>query len=388
VRHFAHVFPTFGPGGQQARTAAVLNGLPPGCRHTIVALDGLTTSRERFRAGLPVEFARPASGIVPLGRLLRRIAPDLLFTYNWGSMDAVIGAALGRVRPWIHVEDGFGPDEAVRQKRRRVWTRGLLLRGAHSVIVPSRSLESIARKRWRLPARAVRLIPNGVDAARFTPGDGGEVRRLLKIPAGAVVVGTVGYLRREKNPVALVDAFAEAAPRDAHLLFVGSGPLEESTRDRVRALGIGARVHLAGHQADPAPWHRAIDLFALASSTEQLPVALLESMATGVAAVCTDVGDVRWALSEDNRIAVVAGGDAKAFRDALGSLTRDAALRGALGRSNRRRVLERFRSDTMLEAYREAIDSALASRFELLGGIGIRRRDRGGALGRGRRFRD
>lgn len=385
MRHFAHVFPTFGPGGQQARTAAVLNGLPQGHRHTIVALDGLTTSRERFRADLPVEFAKPASRILPLGLLLRRIAPDLLFTYNWGSMDAVIGATLCRTRPWIHVEDGFGPDEAVRQKRRRVWTRRLLLRGAHSVIVPSRNLENIARMRWRLPAATVRLIPNGVDATRFSPGDGADVRRLLKIPAEALVVGTVGYLRREKDPVALVDAFAEAAPRDAHLLLVGSGPMEAATRDRVHALGIGARVHLVGHQADPAPWHRAIDLFALASTTEQLPVALLESMATGVPAVCTDVGDVRWALSEDNRIAVVAAGDARAFRDALGSLSRDAALRGALGRSNRRRVLERFRSDAMLDAYREAIDSALASRFALLGGIGIRRRDGRGVLGRGRR---
>jgi glycosyltransferase involved in cell wall biosynthesis len=82
-----------------------------------------------------------------------------------------------------------------------------------------------------------------------------------------------------------------------------------------------------------------MDVFALSSDTEQMPVALLEAMACSLPVVATDVGDV---LAEQ-----------------LTALLRDRELRARLGRQNRARVEERFSFEAMLAAYRAVYTAAL-----------------------------
>src|ERR1035441_10957282 len=77
--------------------------------------------------------------------MARTLRPDLTLSYNWGAMDAAAGFRLANVCPHIHVEDGFGPDEAVIRKRRRSLTRRLLLNRIHLTVVPSKTLLRIAR---------------------------------------------------------------------------------------------------------------------------------------------------------------------------------------------------------------------------------------------------
>ena len=92
---------------------------------------------------------------------LREIAPDLLVTSNWGSIEWAL-ARIGTGVPHLHMEDGFGPEERARQMPRRVLARRLLLRRA-TVVLPSRLLWRIATEIWRLPQSRLRLLPNGVD---------------------------------------------------------------------------------------------------------------------------------------------------------------------------------------------------------------------------------
>jgi glycosyltransferase involved in cell wall biosynthesis len=64
-------------------------------------------------------------------------------------------------------------------------------------------------------------------------------------------------------------------------------------------------VHFAGHRADCAPAYRTMDLFCLSSDTEQMPISLVEAMASGRPGVCTDVGDVRRMMPPEAAASVV-----------------------------------------------------------------------------------
>ncbi len=356
--HLCHIFPAFGIGGPQVRTALVIRELGGEFRHTVVSLSGDLRCRERLGGVADVRLVAPPQNgwgrirSLALSRLLRSLRPDLVLTYNWGGTDGVLAARLCGIRRVIHAEDGFGPDEARQQKLPRLLARRLLLRGAARVICPSQTLVRTAGGVWRLPSNRVCYLPNGVDTTRFSPGDGQVLRRRLGWGPSEVVVGTVGQLRGEKNQDRLLRNWAAvAAGRRTRLVIVGDGPMRQPLEDRARELGVADRVHFAGAADEPVEWYRAMDVFALSSDTEQMPIAVLEAMAVGLPVVGTDVGDVRTMVCPENRERVVPLGDEDAYAAALATLMDDAGARAALGRANRKKCLGEYEVGDMVRAY-------------------------------------
>jgi glycosyltransferase involved in cell wall biosynthesis len=359
--HLCHFFPAFTVGGPQVRTAAVIRELGRAFRHTVVSLNGDLSCAERLDDAAEVRLiAAPPDGWgrlrpLALARLLRSLRPDLVLTYNWGGTDGVLAARLCGIRRVIHAEDGFGPDEARGQKFRRLLARRLLLARATRVICPSHALVRTASGAWRLPADQVCYLPNGVDAARYAPAAPGEAeatRRRLGWTSSEVVVGTVGQLRAEKNYNRLLRTWAAVAPgRDTRLVFVGDGSMREALAARARELGVAGRVHFAGAVADPVEYYRAMDVFALSSDTEQMPIAVLEAMSAGLPVVSTEVGDVRTMVAAENQAHVVPVGREDAYSASLAALLDDAGTRAALGAANRERCLREYDVGAMVRAY-------------------------------------
>lgn len=353
-----HVFPTFDLGGAQVRTLDLMLSLGSGFRHLVAAADGRTGAAANVAGHVDFRLCRaPAKGGTPataLGyrQLLRQLRPDLLLTYNWGAIEAAMGARLLTGIPFVHGEDGFGADEAGGLKQRRIWTRAVVLRGARGVVVPSKTLERIALEEYRLPREKVLYIPNGVDTERFAPRRDEAARAAFGLPADAKVVGTVGHLRPEKNLGLLIESFARLNDRAARLLIAGGGGCLEELRAAAGRHGCAERVIFAGMMSDPAPAYAAMDVFALSSNTEQMPVALLEAMACGLPAVCTDVGDCGWMLGAESGQFVVPAGDAGALTAALARLLASEDLRERTGKANRAACAGRFSRSEMIESYR------------------------------------
>lgn len=355
--HLVHIFPSFNAGGAQVRTVQILNRLGDAFRHTLVALDGhfdaATLLSPRVRADC-MAF-EPLRNPLRMGRryleLLDTRRPDLLLTYNFGTVDAVAAAALRPRLPVLHTEDGFGPDEARGQKSRRVWYRRLVLRRAQRVVAPSHVLFTIMRHVWRLPAHSLAYVPNGVDTGRFRPAPRRNARE--------VVIGTVGQLRPEKCHDVLLQACEKLArERPIRVVIAGDGSERPRLEQLARTLGLADRVLFLGHCNDPAPVYASLDVFALSSSTEQMPLSLLEAMAAGLPVAATGVGDVREMVSEENRPCIVS--QPSALTAALRRLADEPALRGELGDANRRRAVERYSLDRMLAEYGRLYEELLA----------------------------
>jgi glycosyltransferase involved in cell wall biosynthesis len=349
-----HVFSTFATGGPQVRFAAIANHFGPRYRHLLVAMDGNLACRERLDPTLDVVFpaiptpkGRTLANARAFRRALADLRPDALVTSNWGTIEWALANMLPLTRH-IHIEDGFGPEEQDRQLPRRVLMRRLALRRA-TVVLPSRTLWRIATEIWRLPERRLRYVPNGIDLARFAaPMPDPEPQ---SIP-GALVIGTVAALRREKNLGRLLHAFARViAERPARLVIVGDGPERAGLEQLAGTLGISERVFFAGHVARPDALLRSFDVFALSSDTEQMPLSVLEAMAAGLPVVATDVGDVRAVLAPENDGFVVSCEEG-ALADALAALlAAPPERRAAIGEANRAKAAREFDQARMFDAY-------------------------------------
>jgi len=361
-----HVFPTFGIGGQQTRFATLANAWGDRWSHHVASIDGDFACAERVEEGVelhihhlpprvPGPFDVRAAFIAR--RVLAEVRPDVLCTYNWGSIEWAAANRIAPLAPHVHFEDGFGPDEADGAFiRRRVLMRRAMFAGGSTVVVPSRTLERVALDVWRLPAERVRRLPNGIDLDVFRPD--GDVERL----AGpeTVVVGAVGALRPEKNIKRLIRTFHRAAEGlDAKLVIVGDGPERGALETAALERGLADRVAFVGAVAGPARFMRGFDIYALSSDTEQMPLGLMEAMACGLPCASTDVGDVAHMLGPESG-GVVVPKDAEAdYAASLRQLIGDKALRARLGAANRRIALEDYALDAMAERFEGALLAAV-----------------------------
>jgi glycosyltransferase involved in cell wall biosynthesis len=347
------------------RTTTILNRLGDSFRHTIMPMDGNFAAKTRIAPGVPCRLAPPPPWQSSLRypftfrRIIHELGPDLVLTYNWGSMDAFVGAATLPRLPVIHGEDGFGPDEAVRLLRRRVWMRRVWLRRAHTVVVPSQRLLRIALEQYKLPASRVRFIANGIDTSVFTPGENPGKRRDLGIPPDATVFGFVGRLGPEKNLGLLLRGFAAAQLPKAHLLMVGEGECAPELKRLTSELGITERVIFTGGTVTPIEYYRTLEVFVMSSATEQAPMSLLEAMGCGLPVVCTDVGDMNFMLGNPGAETVTPADDVEAYAAALRRVYSDVELRRRLGDANRRRCVENYSVETMVNEYRQLYLSAI-----------------------------
>jgi glycosyltransferase involved in cell wall biosynthesis len=192
-----------------------------------------------------------------------------------------------------------------------------------------------------LPPRLIRYVPNGIDLARFA-SDGAQ--RSFDQP----LIGTVAALRAEKNIARLLRAFA-ALPT-GRLMVVGDGPERAALELLAASLGITDRVTFAGHRQDTAAFYAAFDIFALSSDTEQMPLSVIEAMASGLPVVSTAVGDVKLMVADANAPFVVPLDDTS-LAGALAALANDRDIRLQVGRANAAKAGRDFDQAAMFAAH-------------------------------------
>ena len=209
--------------------------------------------------------------------------------------------------------------------------------------------------RFGVPAEHLRVIPCGVDTARFRPS------RAAVSPPWIVCVARLSPV---KNHLVLLDACA--ALREAGLefrcLFVGEGRTREELETARARLGLEDHVVLAGAatQREVLSYWRRAAIAALSSDSEGVPVSLMEAAACAVPAVATAVGGVPELVDDGITGLLVPPGDAAAFAAALELLLRDPDLAMRLGTSARRTVEERFSLAGQVEQLLQVWDEVLA----------------------------
>jgi L-malate glycosyltransferase len=366
-----HLHSAFDLGGKEARACKLMNHFGGGARHVVLsAVPGAMGARDAIDAAVEVAFpgnvapalhGKPAPGrYLKLARYMQQF--DLVLSYNWGSMDGVMAHRLlspfMKLPPLIHHEDGFNEDEAVKLNWKRNAFRSLALTGSYALVVPSVTLEEIALIDWFRPTAKVHRISNGIDIPRYLkPPVAGVIPGLTKRD-GEIIVGTIAGLRAVKNLPRLVRAVAAAGP-NMTLAIAGEGPERGAIMAEATRLGIADRVIMPGFMKDPSAYVGLFDIFALSSDSEQYPISLVEAMAAGLPAACTDVGDVRNIVTEANRPFIVARDDEAGFAAALSTLADNAELRHQIGAANQAWAVAEYDEAKMFLRYRQLYGNAM-----------------------------
>ncbi len=214
--------------------------------------------------------------------------------------------------------------------------------------------------RWEtelgLAPRKIRVIYNGVDPDRFSPGADG-----VSSGAGAgagerrPTVAWVGRIQPLKDLLNLIRAIRIVSRSLPDVLCEIFGPDSDPTyaaqcREAVKAAGLGETIRFEGPTTDTARAYREADLVVLSSMSEGFPYTVVEAMMCARPVVATDVGGVSEALDDESLLAEPQ--NAASLADAiLRQLGRPRSEREALGARLRQRAVANFTERRFLSSY-------------------------------------
>lgn len=304
----------------------------------------------------PIRPWRDLVGLIELTRLLRRERPDILHANS--SKAGILGRLAGffaRVPIRIFTAHGwaFAAHSGLSSLVYRLADR--LVRPLTTVTIcvsESERSAGLAAKTCA-PERTV-VIPNAVDVA-------GAPRSKSHNRARPLILA-VGRLKAPKDFTTLVRAFGGLTPDSFEGLIVGDGPDRLQLEEEITALGLSGRVRLAGERKDVPKLLATADAFVLPSTSEGLPVSVLEAMAAGLPVVASRVGGVPEVVVGGKTGLLVDPGDPDKLADALGRIVADRALRCRLGAAGRARAEQVFDLDPFRREHVELYSRELARR--------------------------
>jgi glycosyltransferase involved in cell wall biosynthesis len=271
-------------------------------------------------------FAAPAVWIARLR------GKAVVVNYRGGEAEAFLRRSIAQVRP--------------------------TLRRANVIIVPSAFLERI----FAACNFATRIVPNIVDLARFAPN---HLRRMDPAAPHVVVARNLEVLYDNTTALRAFRMVHDAIP-GARLTIAGSGPERTKLEAAARDLGLADVVAFAGrvdNEEMPGLYQDA-DLVLNPSLADNMPISILEALASGVPVVSTNVGGVP-SLVEDGRTALlVPPRSPETMAEAALRVLRDEPLRNRLvqaGLDHARGFDWNRVRHVLLSAYQIALDGATAA---------------------------
>lgn len=284
---------------------------------------------EVVRSNAPVRPAWLASvrGLRAVGRLLPYLCAlwraagragivHVMANSGWAwHLHAAPAVWIGRLRGkavLLHYHGGEAAAFLARRGRLVTMTMGL----AHAIVVPSAFLARLFGQH----GLSAMILPNVVDLARFSPGP--------PVSRPYPVIAVCRHLEPVYDHATALRAFSlvrRAVPH-ARLVIAGEGGELARLRALADALGIAQAVSFAGalDQEGMARLYHGADAVLNPSLADNLPVSVLEALASGVPVVSTNVGGIGWLLEHGVTGLLTAPGDAQAMARHLIAILHDS----------------------------------------------------------------
>jgi len=160
-------------------------------------------------------------------------------------------------------------------------------------------------------------------------------------------IGTAARLVEVKNQRMLIEAGKYLFEKGIHfkMSIFGNGPLKQDLERLIEKYELGDRIFLHGFEPEIHSVLNALDVFAICSLNEGLPMALLEAMYMRTPVVCTGVGGMKEIIEDGVNGLLVPSGDSSALANCLAKLYENQEMARRLARNARATIEERFSLD-------------------------------------------
>ena len=355
-------------GGAEEMVLNLVRHLPERFEPAVVCIhEAGPIGEEIARTGVPFKVLGLKPGLLRPFDVLRlrdfliECEPAIVHTFLLtGSLYGRFAAMMAHVPVIVGTEVNIYQNKKSSHARLERW----LMRRTDAVVASAASVREFYIDQVKADPSKVEVIYNAVDWSQLqTTMSREEFRASVGVPADVPVAGIIARLTEQKAHQVLFDAIAhDAGLSKLHLLVVGDGELRSSLTASAATLRIQDRVHFLGARRDLGNILAAIDLFAMPSYWEGLPLSMVLAMGAGLPVVASRVAGIPEVVKDGVSGLLVAPGDVADLAAALNRIVHDDTLRVLLGQEARAFVRPRFGVDGYVKSVSALYDRLLAEK--------------------------
>ncbi|NJN67444.1 MAG: glycosyltransferase family 4 protein [Chloroflexaceae bacterium] len=295
--------------------------------------------------------------VVALTRYLRQHGPfDVVHVHS--SKAAAVGGVAARLagaRRIVYTPHAF-VSAGTTGRRRAMYLALERVCGhlAHRVVAVSQDEYAYACTNRIVSSERLSVVPNRVELPDLNrhPADRARLRQEWGLAESTRLVGSIGRLSAQKDPLLFVEVAARRAQRypssEEQYVIVGDGELMPDVRAAIDRAGLHQRMIVAGFRTDMDAVYACLDVFVLHSRYEGMPYTVLEAMGHARPVVATRVSGIAELLGNNGNSLIVAPGSADELDAALEHLV-DPGTRQESGHQHRARLEQHYPLEAMID---------------------------------------
>lgn len=362
-----HTIESGGPGGAETVVLNLVKGLNPERFKSIVLLPPGPWLNPKLRElGVPVIEVSWKSwwdlrGPLAMVKAIRKHKVDLIHSHLPGQnfYSCIAGSITGTKTLVTY----HGPVELERSQNFRGRVRLWFVRNLADRVIVVCDLVKRLLIQTGFSSDHISLVYNGIDPDFTSDPRREALRHELKLKSTHRLVGMIANVRQSKGYEYYVKACAKVCKDVPNVTFLAIGDVIEQLAIPIKALhsrlSLGERFRFLGFRSDVSEILREIDVFVLASTSEGMPLSILEAMAAGKPVVATDCGGIPEMVEHGRTGWLVPPADPDALGQAISSLLKDPVCADRLGQAGRARFFENFTMNMMIERYEQLYISRL-----------------------------
>jgi glycosyltransferase involved in cell wall biosynthesis len=355
-------------GGAEEMVLNLVRHLPERFEPAVVSIhEAGPIGEEIARTGVPFKVLGLKPGLLRPFDVLRlrdfliECEPTIVHTF------LLTGSLYGRFAAMMaHVPVVIGTEVNIYQNKKpaHALLEKWLMRRTDAVVASAASVREFYIDQVKADPAKVEVIYNAVDWSQLqTTMSRDEFRSSVGVPLDVPVAGIIARLTPQKAHQVLFDAIAhDAGLAKVHLLVVGDGELRSTLTASAATLRIQDRVHFLGARRDLGNILASIDLFAMPSFWEGLPLSMVLAMGAGLPVVASRVAGIPEVVKDGVSGLLVTPGDTADLAAALNRIVHDDTLRVLLGQEARAFVRPRFGVDGYVASVSALYDRLLAEK--------------------------
>ena len=287
-----------------------------------------------------------------LKEILQKEKIDIIHSHGSRAASNMLLIARLMNIPMVYTVHGwsFHQDQSELSKTLRIFTEKLICLLSRKIICVSESNRITGVKAFGLKNAIV--IENGISFTKFNPDNSySNIREEFGILPGDFVVGFIGRITIQKDPMTIVKAVEKAHAADPGIkaLIIGDGDLKESVLQYIESQGLTEVVYTDGFRKDIPDLLNSMDLFCQPSLWEGLSISLLEAMAMKKALVVTPTDGTSEIIQDGINGSIAAFGDVEGISDTILNYCRNREKAALHGENAYELVKSRFDSKKVSE---------------------------------------